>query len=191
MNKVKYYIKILIFSISILGFLDLLINPKPIGFLNSNLNLLTSLLTIFALTTLTAKEILKTRFKISEMVLKGIKIVLLFLFLIYLYVFLKQFNFEQNVEYIIVFYHTLPIIYILNDLITEKVKSKYLAILGIILLIPTLIYFGFIYESYEAYSEDGTPMIFVHQRIRNWICYVGITLILTSIIRNITNDNTV
>jgi hypothetical protein len=109
MNKVKYYIKILIFSISIIGFLDLLINPKPIGFLNSNLNLLTSLLTIFALTTLTAKEILKTRFKISEMVLKGIKIVLLFLFLIYLNVFLKQFNFEQNVEYIIVFYHTLPI----------------------------------------------------------------------------------
>jgi hypothetical protein len=191
MNKAKYYIKILIFSISILGFLDLLINPKPIGFLNSNLNLLTSLLTIFGLITLTAKEILKTRFKISEKVLNVIKIVLLILFLIYLNVFLKQFNFEQNVEYIIVFYHTLPIIYMLNDLITEKVKSKYLAILGIILLIPTLIYFGFIYESYEAYSEDGKPMIFVHQRIRNWICCVGITLILTSIIRNITNDNTV
>ena len=183
MKKAKYYIKILIFSISILGFLDLLINPKPIGFLNSNLNLLTSLLTIFGLTILTAKEILKTWFKISEKVLNGIKIVLLILFLIYLNVFLKQFNFEQNVEYIIVFYHTLPIIYILNDLITEKIKQKYFAILGIIFLIPTLIYFGFIYEAYEAYSEDGTPMIFVHQRIRNWICYVGITLILTSIIR--------
>lgn len=183
MNKAKYYIKILIFSISILGFLDLLINPKPIGFLNTNLNLLTSLSTIFGLTILTAKEILKTRFKIPEKVLNGIKIVLLILFLIYLNVFLKQFNFEQNVEYIIVFYHTLPIIYILNDSITEKIRPKYFAILGIIFLIPTLIYFGFIYEAYEAYSEDGTPMIFVHQRIRNWICYVGITLILTSIIR--------
>jgi len=191
MNKAKYYIKVLIFSISIFGFLDLLINPKPIGFLNSSLNLLTSLLTIFGLTILTAKEILKTRFKISEKVLNGIKIVLLILFLIYLNVFLKQFNFEQNVEYIIVFYHTLPIIYILNDLIKEKVKPKYLAILGIIFLIPTLIYFGFIYEAYEAYSEDGTPMIFVHQRIRNWICYVGIILILTSIIRKKTNHNTV
>jgi hypothetical protein len=117
--------------------------------------------------------------------------VLLILLLIYLNVFLKQFNFVQNVEYIIVFYHTLPIIYILNDLITEKVKPKYFAVLGIIFLIPTLIYFGFIYEAYEAYSEDGTPMIFVHQRIRNWICYVGIILILTSIIRKKTNHNTV
>ena len=182
MKKTKSYIKIIIFTISILGFFDLFINPKPFEFLNSKLNLATSILTIIGLTILTFKEIRKDKFKISDKLLNGIKIVLLFLFLIYLNVFLKRFNFIQKVDYIIVVILTLPIVWILNELLSGKFKAKYLAIIGLIFLVPTLIYFGFIYEPYEAYSNDGMPIIFVHQRIRNWFCYIGIALILTSVV---------
>lgn len=182
MKKTKSYIKIIIYIISILGFLDLLINPKPIEFFDSNLNLVASILTIIGLTILTLKEIRKDKFGISNKLINGIRIALLILFLIYINAFLKRFNFTQSVEYIIVIYHTLPVIFILNDLTLKKIKSKYLAIWGMILLIPTLIYFGFVYEPYEGYWNE-IPILFVHQRIRNLICYFGIALILTSIIR--------
>ncbi len=187
MRKTKNYIKTLIYVLSVLGFLDLLVNPKSFHYLSSKWNLITSLLAIIGLTILTFKEILKTRFKISERILIAIKTAILILFLIYLNVFLKWFNFVGYVDYLVVTYLTLPIIFILKDLIPSNIKSKYLASLGIVLLLPTLIYFGFIYETYEAYSKDGTPIVFVHQRIRNWVCYIGIVLILTSIIRNKTN----
>ncbi|MFC3972606.1 hypothetical protein [Maribacter confluentis] len=191
MQKTKKYIKILIFVISTLGFLDLIINPKPFHFLGTKLNFATSLLTIIGLLILTLKEILNDRFQISEKILSGIKIGILMLFLIYLNVFLKWFTFVGYVEYVVVTYLTLPIIFILKDIMPDTIKSKYLILIGILILLPTLIYFGFFYESYEDYSSDGTPIMFVHQRIRNWICYIGITLILTSIIREKTNHNTV
>ena len=151
MDKVKNYTKIIIFTFSIFGFIDLLINPKGIEFLNSDLNKITSLLTIICLTILTSKEILKYRLKISLKILNGIKILILTLFLIYLDFFLKKFNFIQNIEFIIVAYHTLPIVFILNDLLTKKIVPKYLTILGTTLIIPTLIYFCCIYKPYEAY----------------------------------------
>ena len=169
--------------ISTLGFLDLIINPKPFHFLGAKLNIATSLLTIIGLFILTLKEILKDRFKISEKFLIGIKIGILILFLIYINVFLKRFTFVDYVDYVVVTYLTLPIIVILKHIIPKTIKSKYLPLIGILMLLPTLIYFGFFYEAYEDYSSNGTPIMFVHLRIRNWICYIGITLILTSIIR--------
>ena len=189
MQKKKKYIKILIFVISILGFLDLIINPKPFHFLGTKLNFATSLLTIIGLLILTLKEILNNRFQISEKILNGIKIGILILFLIYLNVFLKWFTFVGYVDYVVVTYLTLPIIFILREFIPDKIKSRNLTLIGILLLLLTLIYFEFFYETYEDYSSDGMPIIFVHQRIRNWICYIGITLILTSIIRKKTNHN--
>ncbi|WAC02160.1 hypothetical protein N7U66_20695 [Lacinutrix neustonica] len=191
MQKTKKYIKILIFVISILGFLDLIINPKPFHFLGTKLNFATSLLSIIGLLILTLKEILNDRFQISEKILSGIKIGILILFLIYLNVFLKWFTFVGYVDYIVVTYLTLPIIFILRDIIPDTIKSKNLTLIGFLLLLPTLIYFGLFYEAYEDYSSDGMPIMFVHQRIRNWICYIGIALILTSIIRKKTNHNTV
>jgi hypothetical protein len=191
MQKTKIYIKILIYVLSILGFIDLIINPKPFHFLGTKLNFATSLLTIIGLIILTLKEIFNDRFKISEKLLNGIKIGILILFLIYLNVFLKWFTFVGYVDYIVVTYLTLPIIFILKDIIPDIIKSKYVTIIGILLLLPTLIYFEFYYETYEDYASDGTPIVFVHQRIRNWICYIGIVLILTSIIRKKTNHNNV
>jgi uncharacterized membrane protein len=191
MQKTKKYIKVLIYVISILGFFDLLINPKPFHFLGTKLSFITSLLTIIGLLILNLKEILNDKFKISEKILNGIKIGILILFLIYLNVFLKWFSFVGYVDYIVVTYLTLPIIFILKDIIPNTIKSKYLTLIGISILLPTLIYFGLFYEAYEDYSSDGTPIMFVHQRIRNWICYIGITLILTSIIRKKTNHNNV
>lgn len=189
MHKTKKYIKVLIYVLSILGFLDLIVNPKPFHYLSTKFNLATSILTIIGLIILTLKETFYNRFKVSEKVLRGIKIGILILFLIYLNVFLKWFTFVGYVDYIVVTYLTLPIIFILKDIIPDNAKSKYLAIIGILLLLPTLIYFGVFYEDYEDYSSDGTPIVFVHQRIRNWICYIGITLILTSLIRKKTNHN--
>ncbi len=175
--------------ISILGFIDLIMNPKPFHYLGTKLNFATSFLTVIGLLILTLKEVLNDRFKISEKILSSIKIGILILFLIYLNVFLKWFTFVDYVDYVVVIYLTLPIIFILKDIIPNTIKSKYLTLIGILLLLPTLIYFGFFYEAYEDYSSDGTPIIFVHQRIRNWLCYIGITLILTSIIRKKSNHN--
>lgn len=190
-KNTKKYIKILIFVISTLGFLDLIINPKSFHFLVTKLNISTSLLTIIGLFILTLKEILNDRFKISEKFLSGIEIGILILFLIYLNVFLKWFTFVGYVDYVVLTYLTLPIIFILKEIMPDTIKSKYLTLIGILMLLPTLIFFGFFYEAYEDYSSDGTPIMFVHQRIRNWICYIGITLILTSIIRKKTNHNNV
>jgi hypothetical protein len=190
MKKSIPYIKIIIFWFSILGFLDLLIYPKMIGFLGSKLNLITSTLTIIGLAILIFNEFLKDKFKISEKVLMGIKVVLLIFILTYLNVFLKLFDFTQDTEYIIVTYLTLPIIFILKDLLSDKIKSKYLATLGLLLLIPTLIYFVYFYEPSEEFWNE-LPMRSLHYRIRNWICYIGITLILTSIIRKKLNYKTV
>ena len=182
-EKTNKYIKILIYALSIIGFIGLIINPKPFHFLGTKLNFATSLLAIIGLIILALKEVFNDKFKIPQKVLKGIKIGILILFLIYLNVFLKWFTFVKYVNYIVVTYLTLPIIFILKDFIPNTIKSKYLTLIGVLLLLPALIYFGFYYEAYESYSSDGTPIVFVHQRIRNWICYIGVTLILTSIIR--------
>ncbi len=190
MQKTKRYIKILIYGLSILGFLDLIINPKPFHFLGTKLNFATAFLTIIGLIFIVKKEIFKEKLNVSKKLLTGINIGVLILFLIYLNVFLKWFTFVDKVDYIVVTYLTLPIIFILKDIIPDIMKSRHLTLIGITLLVPTLFYFGFFYKAYENYSSDGTPIVFVHQRIRNWICYIGTTLILTSIIRKKTTHNT-
>lgn len=183
MQKTKKYLKLLIYALSIIGFLDLIVSPKPFHYLSTKLNLVTSILAVIGLSILMLKEVFNEKIKISEKIMSGIKIGVIILFLIYLNVFLKWFTFVGYVEYVVVTYLTFPIVLILKDIIPDNIKSKYLALFGVLLLFPTLMYFGFFYETYEDYSSDGTPIVFVHQSIRNWICYIGIALILTSLIR--------
>ncbi|WBX77676.1 hypothetical protein PG911_05305 [Tenacibaculum ovolyticum] len=182
-KEIKLHIRIIILGISAFGFLDLLINHTPNGLFNSDLNLLTSFLSFLGLIILILKHLFKKKLKVSKKILNSIRITLILLFLGYLKVLLMLFNFIQFTEYIVVILLTLPIIFFIRDLFTEKIKSKHFLILGFTLLFPTLIYFNFIYKPYEAYSDNGIPIIFIHQNIRNWICYIGIVFILTSLVK--------
>lgn len=179
----KKNIKIIVFIISIVGFSDFFINPRSIWNLNTKWNFLLSLLIAVCLSILVLREILKDKIKISDKLLTVVKVMVLILLLIYLNVLLKQFNFIQKTEYVIIAILTLPVPWILNELLVENINVRYLAIGGVFFLATTLSYFEFVYEPYEAYSSNGMPIVFVHQRIRNWLCYIGVIMIVISILR--------
>lgn len=191
MDKFLKYLKIVVFLIAMWGFFDLLINPKGIQYADSNLNIIpnyfriiTASLILISLGLLILYDLLKNRINNNHY---PIVLALRFLFLLLMYFdinyFLKIFSFHETTEYIIIILYTLPVVFVVKDLIQSlNFKTKHLALLGFILTIPTLIYFQAIYEPYEDYW-NGIPIMFVHFRIRNWVCFIGFTLILVSILR--------
>lgn len=90
---------------------------------------------------------------------------------------LFHFHFTQTVEFIITGSFCLPYPIILKSL-TNRIKNNYLVLAGMILFLPTFLYFTFFYERYEDFL-NGIPIDIYHYWIRNWLILAGIILILT------------
>lgn len=96
-----------------------------------------------------------------------------------------NFNFNQEIEFLIVLMFSIPIPFIVSELITKyKINKSYILLFGLVLIITTAIYFKFVYVPYEDYWNE-TPIVFVHQWIRNWLIFIGLNLIIISgLLRN-------
>ncbi len=185
MLKLFKFIKISVFIIAIISFSGFLVYPKHIGYLTARLNIINAILIMLCLAALVVNEVMDVEFRKS--IVLNIKYILFIFLFSYLFIFLQKYIFTQKGEYIILTAFTFPLFFIYNDLFFNKINPGKSIILGTLLLIPTLIYFNFIYVPYESYSYSGLPIIFVHFRIRNWICYIGIALIITSILKLMNN----
>ena len=148
MYKFVKYIKVLVFILAIISFIDILINPKGIQYTDSNLNIIPNYFRLFTafgiiiiLSLLTIYELFKNKINKNYHSLLLI-LRLTFIGLIYFDInhFLKIFYFQQFSEYIITSLHTLPFIFIGKDLIKSiKMKSEYFLFTGLVMIIPTLL----------------------------------------------------
>jgi len=189
--KVLKYIQIAVFLLAVAAYIDVAVNPerKSHGFPDFGAPreysiMMFSGMAAFCLLMLTgigmAKGATAARLQRSATAARVIFLALMALFVPWL---LQKFFFVQAVDFPIVAGFTLPLPFMLNDLTgSNPVKPLWLIVPGLLLLLPTLLYFSFFYTPYEAYS-NGMPIMFVHYHIRNYICFAGSVLLLMGCIR--------
>ncbi len=194
-NKFYTYIKYLSYFIALLGFIDLLINPK-IQYLNSNYEVIHNygriiLMTVIIISLFTV--IISTYFcEVNKPKWKNIFVISSSIYLILILFIINKFFhifwFNQMVHFIIFSLYILPIVFILNDLLKPKWgKIKIFLSIGLFFVISTLFYFKYIYVSYEDYW-NGTPIVVIHYLFRDWICLIGTVMILVSLLSINTNE---
>lgn len=135
------------------------------------------ILLLLSLFTIIANEITENK---STIKIKKFKIPALLVFLICSLLILNElffsFNFNQRIDFLVAILFSIPIPFIVNELITtSKINKTYILLLSLILTIPTVLYFEFIYKPYEGYWNE-TPILFIHHWIRNWLLFIGLKL---------------
>ncbi|MFV8351906.1 hypothetical protein [Flavobacterium sp. XS2P14] len=188
-QKIYTYIKYTSYVIALLGFIDLLVNPK-IQHLNSNYEVIHDYGRIFLMSVIVicmCAIIISTYFlDANKKKWKNIFVISSSIYLILmLYIINKFFYifwFNQMVDFVIFSLHILPVVFILNDLLKPKwSKMKFFPPIGILLIILTSFYFKNIYVSYEDYW-NGTPIVVIHYLFRDWICLIGTVMILVPLL---------
>ncbi len=110
------------------------------------------ILLLLSLFTIIANEITENK---STIKIKKFKIPALLVFLICSLLILNElffsFNFNQRIDFLVAILFSIPIPFIVNELITtSKINKTYILLLSLILTIPTVLYFEFIYKPYEG-----------------------------------------
>jgi uncharacterized membrane protein len=185
----KKYIKIIIYILCGIAYSDLIFNPqKGFHFISffDKIQIPIVILLLSSLITIIVNEIPENKFKTK---IEKFKIPSMITFLICSLLILNEvffnFHFNQEIEFLIALIFSIPIPFIVSELITtSKINKTYFLLFGLILTITTAIFFKFVYEPYEDYWNE-TPIIFVHQWIRNWLIFIGLNLIIIySLLRN-------
>lgn len=172
----------MIYSLCAIAYFDLIFNPKKgfhfIPFFNK-FQIPIVVLMIISLLGVITLELPENKFspKIREFKKYYSPIFLICLFLIFNEVFFI-FHYYQKAEFHITAILAIPIPLIASDLfISSKIKCIYILFFGLLLTIPTFLYFHFIYTTYEDYWF-GIPIVYMHFWIRNWLIFIGLNLIL-------------
>lgn len=177
----KKYIKSLVFTFCGIAYSDLIFFPKKgfhfIPFFNK-IQIPIVILLLISLLVIIATEIPENKF--SSKINKFKKPSLLFFLISSLLIFNEiffSFNFNQGFEFFIIAIFSIPIPFIVSDLIIPfEIKNIYILLIGLFLTISTIIYFQFIYTRYEDYW-NGIAIVFIHHWIRNWLIFIGVNLI--------------
>ena len=178
----KKRVKTIVYILCGIAYSDLIFNPQKAFHLIpffAKIQIPIVILLLLALFTIIANEILEEKFtvKIKKFKIPSLIICLICSLLVLNEIFFK-FNYNQGTHFLVTLMLSIPIPIIINELIiTCKTNKIYILLLGLTLIISTVIYFKFIYEPYEDYWNE-TPIIFVHQWIKNWLIFIGLNLII-------------
>ncbi len=180
----KKYIKIIVYILCGIAYSDLIFNPQK-GFhfipFFAEIQVPIVILLLLSLFIITANKIPENKFKTK---IEKFKILSMITFLICSLLILNEiffnFRFNQGIDFLIVLTFSIPIPFIVSELIIRtKINKTFILLFGLILTITTSIYFKLIYVPYEDYWNE-TPIIFVHQWTRNWLIFIGLNLIIIS-----------
>jgi hypothetical protein len=191
----RKYIKTIVYTFCGIAYSDLIFNPKKgfhfIPFFNK-IQIPIVILLILSLFTIIVSELPQNKFssKIEKLIRPSFFIFLICSLLIFNEIFFV-FNFNQGIEFIVTVILSIPIPFIISDLIvSSKIKNIYVLFFGLLLTISTVIYFHFFYTTYEDYW-NGIAIIFIHQWIRNWMIFIGLILITTYYLLKIEKKKTI
>lgn len=177
----RKYIKIIAYILCGTTYSDLIINPVKrfhfIPFFNK-IQIPIVIVLLLSLITIIVSELPQNRFssKIEKLRKPSSLIFLICSLLLFNEIFFI-FYYNQAIEFIVTVVLSIPIPFIIGDfIVSSKIRSIYVLIFGAVLTIPTLLYFQFIYTTYEDYW-NGFAILFIHQWIRNWLVFIGLILI--------------
>jgi len=100
-----------------------------------------------------------------------------------------SFSFNQVIEWVVIILLVFPLLAILDSFRWSKRSIDLSMFIGSLTIIATVVFFKLIYEPYEAYWMN-IPIIFIHYWLRNWLIFIGLTMLGVGIIKKTTANST-